>query len=249
MKNRILLALALFTSLTFASELDSLWDTALQTDSPDQAKAWILWLETAKQQHTSSASPHMNLAATYWEEKKVAEAVEQILLAAQSRTLPWNSWSDLSLANEIQHALVSQNSVLDSLGFRMSLLWNRDIFQVWACSVFWISFLILYRKFGPSNRTGYQIPYLMLLVAVVTTGLGLELNRRFIKEPLILQDPSGLVPVYKEAKAEDITKVTELPTGLLIFSQASKDGFFKVDEPVPGWIESKMTINFPRPQF
>lgn len=248
MKNSFLFALALLASLTFGSELDNLWDSALRASPSDQTGAWGLWLEAAKQQNISSASPHINLAASLWEEKKVAESVEQILLSAQNRLQPWATWSDFSIANEIQHALISQTSPLDSIGFRLSLIWNKNLFSIWACLVFWIFFSILYRRFGPSNLKSAQIPLLITLLIFFLLGFGLEVNKRLIKEPVLLKDSSGLIPVFKEAKVDDSQKITELPAGLLVYSQSTKDRFFKIDEPVPGWIESTMAVNFPRPQ-
>lgn len=231
----------------FCSELDTLWNQALQSSNPESIPLWESWIEKAEEQQIKSPEAYYNLACSFWREKDVANAVINLLISAQLRKGFFEALGDLNLLMKIQSALADFPSPIHSLPLKLFFLFSDQTKKLGLIALGWMIILAFFLRFGfnpAKNKSSLTLLALALLVLIA--GFAANQTQKNIAFPCILNNQKELVPVYGSLETKDEKPILELPSGLLVLPQTEKGEWVRIEQPTSGWIKREMLIPFPQ---
>jgi len=238
------LVLLFFGPLAFSSDLETRWQSALNSPSSNQIESWQSWIALAKSQNIQSAEAFHNLARAFWENQESARSVEALVFATQKRDSIFSSWKDLSLLSQIQQNLLNQSRLSNRWEIRMNLLKESHLKWIWILGLSWLALLTLFLRFGLRQS---QILYKLtgsLWLLVFLLGFTIDLLTQKPFPYLILENGKEMIPLFSEPQPQQ-DKISDLPSGVLVSPMRKQNGWIFITEPIQGWFEERLSLSLP----
>lgn len=237
----------LIGSPIFCSELDDLWQKALQSPQSESTQQWESWIKKAEEQNLRVPEAYFNLAYAFWQQEDMAQSIENLLVSSQLQTSPFATFSDLNLLKKIQRALLDYSSPIESWPLKTFLLFKSETKLLGKVALVWLILLSVLLGFGfkPAKKK-QSFVILGLAFGLFIFGFVIQQTHKNIRFPSILNNQKELIPVFSSMDAKEEKPIMELPSGLLVTPQMEKGDWVKIEQPALGWIKKEMLLPFPQ---